>query len=297
MLSSATNEVSTVKIWTRIILGLVIITVPVVIILVILPILCFSYPPFGNQLVGVAGAVFLFISGNFIAWYYWGWMIVKWKVYAYSSLDMDSWGELYELSLKVLLSWPIGSPNSVYERWSEDDLPLRAEIISQVMDHLEFKKLKHDFALENKVVYALSKRDPAISLACLCLAMAVFVFVAISLESIYFLLVMVALVFLLSWREVLKYKVLLIKEGQLELTNEYLSVQLNDTSIYYWLQVENIEMKYYHDSYVLEITQDDHLELIKLAYFKIKDHDVLWQQIELFIDRAYGGYDFGEEGE
>ena len=279
------------KIWKKILLGLLSVNVPIVIMMIGLPIVIIKYSLNKESIIGIFIAIVVFIMSIYLSWLWWGIVIVKWKIYSYKNTDVDNWKKLYNLSLKTYLSWPVDSIYNKYEKWGVGELLIRDAINSKILEELEFERLKYDYDLSSYQKYNLNKTDSIISLLSLSLFLACVVYLTVSFENIFILLLFV-IVILISWNELSRYKVLFLKQGSIELTNEYIRINAYDVSTYRWIELDNVEMRFGKIGYQLELTQNEKVKIIDLSMYKIQDQVEFWRQVEVYIDRAYGEYNF-----
>ena len=276
-------------IWKKILLGFLIVNVPAILMMVGLPIAIINYPFSCGTLVGVLLAIVGFILSVYLSWWWWGVMVVKWKVYAYANIHEDDWKTLYDLSVKTYLSWPVGSVYNELERWSADQLQFKKAIIERIYEEIEFEKLKYGFQLPGYQKYDLRKRDVLISLLCLFLFLVCVVYLAVSFENLLVLLLF-GVVVLISWSELRLYKVLLMRHGSIELTNESISVTSGNPFTYQWVELDEVKMISGKSGYELVLTQNEEAKIIDLSLYKIDDFDLFWRQVEVYSGRAHSGH-------
>ena len=75
--------------------------------------------------------VTLFIS-IVVGWVWWSYKIVKWKVWAFSQVDLQGAYDLYNQSIECGLIWPAGSFFNRTEIWTKKDMVRWNDINSNI---------------------------------------------------------------------------------------------------------------------------------------------------------------------
>jgi hypothetical protein len=65
--------------------------------------------------------IFISLSAIPIGWLYWSYKSVKWKIWAFSKIDLEEIEELYFKAIQAGLIWPKGSIFNKTEIWSKKD--------------------------------------------------------------------------------------------------------------------------------------------------------------------------------
>jgi len=81
--------------------------------------------------------VLILIIALGIGWFWWSYKIVKWKIRAFSQINLEQAYELYDRAIGVGLIWPTGSIFNKTEIWTEEDKKKWLEINSDIQKIFE----------------------------------------------------------------------------------------------------------------------------------------------------------------
>jgi len=121
---------------------------PVTIILVVVPILSIflSSMIFPKEYVGI-GIFTGLILGFVLAWLWWSYKIVKWRIWAFEHTKKSNWNSLKERAVIQKLIWNDGSIFEKTEIRSKEDTQKIQKINSEI-EQIESSKTEEDFSLD-----------------------------------------------------------------------------------------------------------------------------------------------------
>lgn len=137
--------------------GQIVVNGPVAIIMILVPILSYLLTP--KEYAGM-GVFIGFVLGFALAWAWWSYKIVKWRIWAFENTKKSDWGKLKQEAISQQLIWDDGIIFEKTEFRSESEknkLKRISTIIREQDQNLE--EIIDDPKIPNKIDYSYKKMD------------------------------------------------------------------------------------------------------------------------------------------
>ncbi|MFT6358151.1 MAG: hypothetical protein ACJAYJ_002372 [Saprospiraceae bacterium] len=255
-----------------------------------IPVLLFFILPFAlikeHTIIGVLiGILFSWVA----AWLWWSYRIVKWRIWAFESINKKDWSKLESKAVAQLLTWSIGHKFEKVEfRSKNEDLIIRKlneEIERQNTSKFDLEEIEDDLSIPFESKYFYNKSE-TIGLLILVVALTCFgIFLLIGDEIIYGLLPFFIAVKLFDWE---KFKQIYNRMPQIIINEKGINLMFEEFGFVGWDNAENILVNSGINTLNLRVWIEEDFYDVNFPFgeMNVSDKELL-KRINIYIKRYY----------
>lgn len=275
--------------------GQFIVNVPAIAILVIVPVLSVFLSPivFAREYIAI-GICAGMILGFILAWLWWSYTIVKWRIWAFKSTKKSDWNSLKERAIIQKLIWYDGSIFEKTEIRSKED-HLKIQKINSEIEQIEsdttnedssLDKIKDDPEIPAKIEYTYKRSERILSVFIPIILLVIGSYL-ISIDRIIFGILSIGLAFYLT--DLNKIKDIWIKEIQFSISEEGFYIKkFKQLGFVKWSNTQDITVDTENGILNLGawIKEEFYEVTFNLNDYSIGDYDEFLRKINVYLKRC-----------
>lgn len=279
--------------------GQILVNVPVFLIFVSMQVLSFFVIPlmFSEQYVGFAGFIGFLIAailGFFLAWSWWSYRIVKWRIWAFENTEKSDWYELKQRAISGLLIWPYGS---IYEktefrskREGEKIKGINMEISkleAEMEEGNSLESIEDDSNLPIKINYFYQRSEILRDLLQPILFILGGIFLFIYDVKLIGLMIMVGGVFMIKFKKIRDFR---NKEIQFSIGNNGIwTKQIEGLELIEWTNIRDILVDSEGKFLGAKVWKDNEFNLLTIILedYNIIDYEEFQRKINIYRKRSF----------
>lgn len=263
--------------------GQIVVNGPVAIIMILVPILSYLLTP--KEYAGM-GVFIGFVLGFALAWAWWSYKIVKWRIWAFENTKKSDWGKLKQEAISQQLIWDDGIIFEKTEFRSESEknkLKRISTIIREQDQNLE--EIIDDPKIPNKIDYSYKKMDLIFSVIIPLLLLGIGIYL-MSLDNLMigFLSIGMAIYStnLNKIRNITKRKI------QLSISNKGIDLKFKDIGFVKWEDTEDIALDTKKGILSFGIWDNDDFSQVDLPLndLEVEDYYDFLRAVNVYIKRS-----------
>lgn len=263
--------------------GQIIVNGPVAIIMILVPILSYLLTP--QEYAGM-GFFIGFVLGFALAWAWWSYKIVKWRIWAFENTKKSDWGKLKQEAISQQLIWDDGIIFEKTEFRSESEknkLKRISTIIREQDQNLE--EIIDDPKIPNKIDYSYKKMDLIFSVIIPLVLLGIGIYL-MSLDNLMigFLSIGMAIYStnLNKIRNITKRKI------QLSISNKGIDLKFKDIGFVKWEDTEDIALDTKKGILSFGIWDNDDFSQVDLPLndLEVEDYYDFLRAVNVYIKRS-----------
>lgn len=235
------------------------------------------------------------ILGFGLAWAWWSYEIVKWRIWAYENTKKTDWNSLKQRAISQKLIWPDGSifEKTEFRSWEEQQKinKFNKEIEHQIRNRKEedfsLNKIKDDPSLPSKIEYSHLKFDLIATLVYALIMISFGIYLITTNDFLLGIIIGGMGLFIFDWK---KTKKIWSKDFDFSIGNEGIFIkEFEQLGLINWSNTQDVCVDTENGILELKIWEED--ECYDLTYslkdYGIKDFDVFLDNINVFLKRNY----------
>ncbi len=263
--------------------GQIVVNGPVAIIMILVPILSYLLTP--KEYAGM-GVFIGFVLGFALAWAWWSYKIVKWRIWAFENTKKSDWGKLKQEAISQQLIWDDGIIFEKTEFRSESEknkLKRISTIIREQDQNLE--EIIDDPKIPNKIDYSYKKMDLIFSVIIPLVLLGIGIYL-MSLDNLMigFLSIGMAIYStnLSKIRNITKRKI------QLSISNKGIDLKFKDIGFVKWEDTEDIALETKKGILSFGIWDNDDFSQVDLPLndLEVEDYYDFLRAVNVYIKRS-----------
>jgi hypothetical protein len=267
---------------------------PVAIIMFGIPIIAILVAPIiiPKEYVGISTVAGLFL-GFILAWLWWSYRIVKWRIWAFENTEKSDWHELKERAINQKLIWNDGSIFEKTEIRSREENQKILEINSKVNqveinkkeDELSLDGIEDDPLIPSKIDYYYKRVETIMSLV-LPILLSLLGIYLIGVDQI--LIGAISIIMAFYQTNLNRISDVWKKEVQFSIGNNGINFKnLSDLGFVIWEDTQDISVDIENGIFKLDVWRDEKLfeVTLNLNEYQIGDYEEFLRTINIYLKR------------
>jgi hypothetical protein len=267
---------------------------PVAIIMFGIPIIAILVAPIiiPKEYVGISTVAGLFL-GFILAWLWWSYRIVKWRIWAFENTEKSDWHELKERAINQKLIWNDGSIFEKTEIRSREENQKILEINSKVNqveinkkeDELSLDGIEDDPLIPSKIEYYYKRVETIMSLV-LPILLSLLGIYLIGVDQI--LIGAISIIMAFYQTNLNRISDVWKKEVQFSIGNNGINFKnLSDLGFLIWEDTQDISVDIENGIFKLDVWRDEKLfeVTLNLNEYQIGDYEEFLRTINIYLKR------------
>lgn len=263
--------------------GQIVVNGPVAIIMILVPILFYLLTP--KEYAGM-GVFIGFVLGFALAWAWWSYKIVKWRIWAFENTKKSDWGKLKQEAISQQLIWDDGIifEKTEFRNESEKNKLKRISTIIREQDQ-NLEEIIDDPKIPNKIDYSYKKMDLIFSVIIPLVLLGIGIYL-MSLDNLMigFLSIGMAIYStnLNKIRNITKRKI------QLSISNKGIDLKFKDIGFVKWEDTEDIALDTKKGILSFGIWDNDDFSQVDLPLndLEVEDYYDFLRAVNIYIKRS-----------